>query len=211
MDVRLICSVNRPFELHLVHFKSRDLARNLKHGRFWHVFFPTGGFVIDQDDDCTFTAHYPMARLPDAKIDPHEIVYHALGGVRDKHSVKIDEILVDSTWSLTFSIAERYVTPSHKVMLAGDAGKYSRNLYHLKSLNYTLLIYMISNCSSLYPASWWLWHEQWSDRRSKSGMEDFSTGKGLWRESIARIIPYGKKNYDDSCPQEITLSFLGTR
>ncbi|KAJ5105197.1 hypothetical protein NUU61_002544 [Penicillium alfredii] len=110
-----------PMQFHLVHFKSRELANNLPFGRFWHMFPINGGFLIDQDDDDTFTAHFPVHLLGPDKVEPQEVVYRALGGAGQPHRFKIDEILVDSEWTPNFSVAEQYNTDSLKVFLAGDA------------------------------------------------------------------------------------------
>ena len=84
------------------------------------------GFLIDQDGKDTFTAHYPVNRLPNTqgKVDPREVVYRTLAGPGERHEIKIDEILVHSEWTPNFSIAEKYHTDSLKVFLAGDAGKH---------------------------------------------------------------------------------------
>lgn len=102
---------------YLVHFRSQELAEKLTFGRPWHIFPIHSGFIIDQDGKDTFTAHYPVSKLPPGtKIDPREVVYRTLN---DKF--KLDEVLVHSEWTPNFSIAEQYHTDSLRVLLAGDA------------------------------------------------------------------------------------------
>jgi len=109
---------------HLVHFKSKELSKNLPFGRFWHIFAANGGFIIDQDHKHTFTAHFPVNLLKPGETDPREIIYSALGAVGEKYRIKIDEILVDSEWTPNFSIADQYHTDNLRVFLAGDAGEF---------------------------------------------------------------------------------------
>ncbi|KAJ5710575.1 hypothetical protein N7488_004731 [Penicillium malachiteum] len=59
---------------YLVHFKSAELAQRLHFGRFWHAFPVLNGFLIDQDEKNTFTAHYPLSNETAEPIDPQEIV-----------------------------------------------------------------------------------------------------------------------------------------
>ena len=114
----------RPIQFHLVHFKSKQLANELPFGRFWHLFSSlSGGLIIDQDHDDTFTAHLPSHCLGSDTPDPREIVYKFLGTMDPKDRVKIDEVLVHSQWTPNFSVAEKYHTDGLKVFLAGDAGK----------------------------------------------------------------------------------------
>lgn len=108
---------------HLVHFKSRELGENLPFGRFWHIFASSGGFIIDQDHEDTFTAHFPAHLLDADESDPHEIVYRVLGAAGEKYRIRIDEILVDSEWTPNFSVADQYQTDNLRVFLAGDAGE----------------------------------------------------------------------------------------
>jgi hypothetical protein len=107
-----------------VHFRSKHLAQELHFGRFWHAFPAGGGFLIDQDEKDTFTAHYPLGEESGDDIDPYEIVYKTLGGHKGRWPIKIDEIFVHSEWQPSFSIAEKYVTDNVRVCLAGDAGKF---------------------------------------------------------------------------------------
>ncbi|KAJ5929220.1 hypothetical protein N7454_007068 [Penicillium verhagenii] len=110
-----------PARFHLAHFRSAELAQKLHFGRFWHAFPVGTGFVIDQEEKDTFTAHYPLTGGVADPTDPHEVVYKVLGGCLGEWRIKIDEILVHSEWQPSFSIAERYCTHGGRVMLAGDA------------------------------------------------------------------------------------------
>ncbi|CEJ62861.1 hypothetical protein PMG11_11346 [Penicillium brasilianum] len=110
-----------PVKFYLVHFRSAELAQRLQFGRFWHAFPVGTGFLIDQDEKDTFTAHYPLPDGITEPIDPKEIVYKMLGGCLGKWHIKIDEILVHSEWQPSFSIAESYCTENRRVLLAGDA------------------------------------------------------------------------------------------
>jgi hypothetical protein len=57
------------------------------------------------------------------KIDPYELVYKCFGGAGDPYRFKIDEILVTSSWRPNFGLAETYISPGGRLVLAGDAGK----------------------------------------------------------------------------------------
>ncbi|KAJ5746824.1 hypothetical protein N7520_012006 [Penicillium odoratum] len=111
-----------PTRFYLVHFRSAQLARELHFGRFWHAFPAGTGFLIDQDDKDTFTAHYPLT--DDEKgstLDPHEVVYKMLGGFQGKWPILIDDVLIHSEWQPSFSVAETYSSKNGHVLLAGDA------------------------------------------------------------------------------------------
>ncbi|KAI3008885.1 hypothetical protein CBS147346_2320 [Aspergillus niger] len=110
-----------PVRFYLVHFRSAELAQKLHFGRFWHAFPVGTGFLIDQNEEDTFTAHYPLPAGITEPMDPREIVYKMLGGCLGKWQIKIDEVLVHSEWQPSFSIAERYCTVNGRVLLAGDA------------------------------------------------------------------------------------------
>ncbi|KAL2807903.1 FAD binding domain-containing protein [Aspergillus granulosus] len=110
-----------PVRFYLVHFRSAELARNLHFGRFWHAFPVGTGFLIDQDEKNTFTAHYPLTDDMVGPVDPHVVVHKMLGGCLGKWPIKIDEILVHSEWQPSFSVAESYSTENGRVLLAGDA------------------------------------------------------------------------------------------
>ncbi|KAL2831603.1 FAD binding domain-containing protein [Aspergillus pseudoustus] len=110
-----------PVQFYLVHFRSAELAQKLHFGRFWHAFPVGSGFLIDQDEKDTFTAHYPIPDAMAEPIDTREVVYKMLGGCLGKWEIKIDEVLVHSQWQPSFSIAETYCTETGRVLLAGDA------------------------------------------------------------------------------------------
>ncbi|KAH7134300.1 FAD-binding domain-containing protein [Dactylonectria macrodidyma] len=111
----------------LVHFKSRDLARLHKQGRFWHIFLvgESGGFqgaVISQDEEDTWTTHLFMpADAETDKIGSEEAVYRVLGGLYGKFEIKIDEVLVRSVWRPTIATAKQYSSLHRRVLLAGDS------------------------------------------------------------------------------------------
>ncbi|KAK5102745.1 hypothetical protein LTS08_003545 [Lithohypha guttulata] len=111
----------------LVHFKSRDLQRLHKQGRFWHIFFlqPHGGFgaaIIAQDEVETFTVHLFLPLDVDTdKIESKDAVYRALGGIYDDFHIEIDEILVRSVWRPNIAITRTWHGPHHRIFLAGDA------------------------------------------------------------------------------------------
>ena len=109
----------------LVHFRSQEMAQLRPFGRFWHMFPPFDGFIIDQNENDTFTVHMALESLDQdvAKIDPYEWVYKAFGGVGESYRFKIDEILVSGPWRPNFAIAEHYLSTGGKVILAGDAGE----------------------------------------------------------------------------------------
>ncbi|KAJ5263382.1 hypothetical protein N7478_010987 [Penicillium angulare] len=110
-----------PVRFYLVHFRSAELAQELHFGRFWHAFPVGTGFIIDQDENQTFTAHLPLTDGATGPIDPEEIVYKTLGGCLGEWRIKIDEVLIHSEWQPSFSIAESYSTESGRVLLAGDS------------------------------------------------------------------------------------------
>lgn len=111
----------------LVHFKSRDLTRLHKQGRFWHIFLlgESGGFegaVISQDEKDTWTTHLflPLDAEPE-KMDPHDAVYRVLGGVYGPYKITIDEILVRSVWRPNIAVTRNWSNPSLRIFLAGDS------------------------------------------------------------------------------------------
>ncbi|KAJ5100578.1 hypothetical protein N7456_006630 [Penicillium angulare] len=110
-----------PVRFYLVHFRSAELAQKLNFGRFWHAFPVGTGFIIDQDEKDTFTAHYPLADGDTEPTDPYRMVYKVLGGCLGEWQIKIDEVLVHSKWQPSFSIAESYCTENGRVLLAGDS------------------------------------------------------------------------------------------
>lgn len=109
----------------LVHFRSKELAELRPFGRFWHTFFPSGAFLIDQDEEDTFTTHLPIRDMNTdvTKLDPYEVVYETLGGSQGPFKFKIDEILVSSAWRPNFCIVNKYISDGGRIVLAGDSGK----------------------------------------------------------------------------------------
>lgn len=115
-----------PARFHLVHFRSKHLAHELRARRFRHAFPAGSGFVIDQDGLDTFTAHYPLTS-PDedsSKLDPEEMVFRILGGRSGRWPVNIDQVLVHSKWQPSFAIAKQYISDKGNVLLAGDAAHF---------------------------------------------------------------------------------------
>ncbi|EXL69778.1 hypothetical protein FOPG_14307 [Fusarium oxysporum f. sp. conglutinans race 2 54008] len=111
----------------LVHFKSRDLSRLHKQGRFWHILLvgESGGFegvAIAQDEIDTWTTHLfmPLDANPDA-LESYEAVYKVLGGLYGPYEIKIDEVLVRSVWRPNIAVARTWSSPCQRVFLAGDA------------------------------------------------------------------------------------------
>lgn len=108
----------------LVHFKSRDLTRLQAQGQFWHIYFTSGSVIISQDEADTWTVHTPVPLDCDvSKIDPVEQVYKALGGSGEPYAIKIDEILVKSSWRPNLAVANTYRSRGGRLFLAGDSGK----------------------------------------------------------------------------------------
>jgi FAD-dependent monooxygenase len=113
----------------LVHFKSRDLERLHKHGRFWHIFLagPSGGLggaIIAQDEVDTWTSHLflPADGQDDAdSLGDEEVVARVLGGMYSPFPIKIDKVLVRSTWRPVLAVATKWSGPNNRVFLAGDA------------------------------------------------------------------------------------------
>lgn len=110
-----------------MHFKSRDLTRLHKQGRFWHIFLlgESGGFeaaIISQDEEDTWTTHLflPLDAEPE-KIDSYDAVYRVLGGLYGPYNIEIDEILVRSTWRPNIAVARTWIGPKGRVFLAGDS------------------------------------------------------------------------------------------
>ncbi|KAL2851932.1 FAD binding domain-containing protein [Aspergillus pseudoustus] len=111
----------------LVHFKSSDLTRLHKQGRFWHIFFvgESGGFegvIIAQDEKDTWTVH--LFAPIDTKVeefDPLETISRVLGGLYGKYEVNVDKILVSSIWTPHVAVARSWASQNQRVHLAGDA------------------------------------------------------------------------------------------
>ncbi|KAJ5633484.1 FAD binding domain-containing protein [Penicillium lividum] len=111
----------------LVHFKSHDLTRLHKQGRFWHIFLlgASGEFeaaIISQDEKDTWTTHLflPLDAEPE-KIDSYDAVYRVLGGLYGPYRIEIDEILVRSIWRPNIAVARSWMGSNGRVFLAGDS------------------------------------------------------------------------------------------
>ena len=111
----------------LVHFRSRDLTRLHAQGQFWHIFFTGGAVIISQDEVDTFTVHTPIPLDADINdFDVYQTVYKALGSSTGvPYPIKIDEILVKSSWRPNLVTADNYRSKAGRVFLAGDSGKIS--------------------------------------------------------------------------------------
>ncbi|CAK1356188.1 unnamed protein product [Cercospora beticola] len=132
-----------PVRAILVHFKSRDLRRLHKFGRFWHIFLTDssgglGGAIIAQDEIDTWTTHLFVHESNQEDIDSissEEVVYRVLGGMHEPYPITIDKVLVRSTWRPIFAVTKSWSGPNLHVFLAGDAahqniptGGYGMNL-----------------------------------------------------------------------------------
>lgn len=118
----------RPVCAFLNHFKSRDLQRLWKQGRFWHIFFlgPPQGIlaaaIISQDEVETFTIHlFVPVDFDMNQIDSRQAIYQALGGLYEPFEIEIDEILVKSVWRPHMAVAQSWHGPHYRVFLAGDS------------------------------------------------------------------------------------------
>jgi hypothetical protein len=111
-----------PGALFLVHFKSRDLTRLHRQGQFWHIFFSHGCAIIFLDEVDTWTAHMGVGLDTDTStLDPEEVVYKVLGGSAGPYPIKIDQILVTSSWRPNICLVDKYISPKGRVFLSGDA------------------------------------------------------------------------------------------
>jgi hypothetical protein len=54
-------------------------------------------------------------------LDPEQVVYKVLGGSVGPYPIKIDQILVTSTWRPNICIVDKYISPKGRVFLSGDA------------------------------------------------------------------------------------------
>ena len=113
-----------------MHFHSKAIRKHNPFGPAWHLLYPSGSGLIAQDGVDTFTIHLGIHDMNKdlTKLDLREVVYEALGGTLSLFRFEIDEILVHSAWRMNFAIADKYMTDGGRVILAGDAGKYSRHL-----------------------------------------------------------------------------------
>lgn len=109
--------------MHLIHFQSRDLSVLHRQGRFWHCFLTGGAVIVSQDEDNTWTLHTPTAPETNvSSLDPHEVISRSISGSFDvKVPIKIDKILVSSTWRPSIFLSSRYTSPHQRVFLAGDS------------------------------------------------------------------------------------------
>ncbi|KIW78347.1 hypothetical protein Z517_08182 [Fonsecaea pedrosoi CBS 271.37] len=111
----------------LVHFKSTDLTRLHKQGQFWHIFIAgepgeLRGAIISQNEKDIWTTHLFLPVDTDTdSIASEEAVYRVLGGLYENYPIKIDEILVRSTWRPNIAIARKWTGPHYRVFIAGDA------------------------------------------------------------------------------------------
>ena len=110
----------------LVHFKSTDLTRLRKQGQFWHIFFirdgQIGGAMIAQDEIDTWTTHLFLPLEADhSSMSSEEAVYTVLGGMGGKYNIKIDEVLVRSTFRSNVAVSRSYSALNGRVFLAGDS------------------------------------------------------------------------------------------
>ncbi|KAM5346072.1 hypothetical protein ACJ41O_009077 [Fusarium nematophilum] len=115
-----------PVSFLLIHFKSRDLQKLHKQGRFWHLFLfnqgSFGGAVISQDENNIFTVHFSLGPdVDESSITSEDAVYTVLGGLHGPFKIKIDEVLVRSTYRPSTAVAKAFASPGLRVFLAGDA------------------------------------------------------------------------------------------
>lgn len=80
------------------------------------------GAIIAQDEIDTWTVHrFLPVGFDDSTITSEDAVYSALGGMGEPYKIKIDEILVRSTWRPSVAVAKAYSGPKQRILLAGDA------------------------------------------------------------------------------------------
>lgn len=102
------------------------MTRLHRQGLFWHIFFLDEGLfrgaIIAQDEKDTWTTHLHLSSGQNSdEIDAYDAVYRVLGGVDTPYCIKIDEILVRSTYRPSIAIARSYASSKGRVYLAGDA------------------------------------------------------------------------------------------
>lgn len=109
--------------MYLIHFRSTDFSTLHRQGRFWHLFLPSGGIIISQNEADIWTLHTPIPLDTDvSQLDPVETIQKAItGSFGGKIPLKIDEIFVRSTWRPNIYLAEHYTIPGGRVFLAGDS------------------------------------------------------------------------------------------
>lgn len=95
----------------LTHFKSKDLERLHRQGRFWHTFFPT--------DPTTNNGSVGGAII--AQYGKEKTVTRVLGGMGSPYPISIDEVTATSIFTPTVALAETWSGNHQRVFLAGDA------------------------------------------------------------------------------------------
>ena len=115
---------NSPAAMGLVHFRSRDLGVLHKQGQFWHIFFSKGGAIISQDEVDTWTVHKKIS-LDEyeewSKVDALDAISDVIGASSGPCPIRVDEVLLKSSWRPSIAVAECYKSPGHRVFLSGDA------------------------------------------------------------------------------------------
>ncbi|OQU94362.1 FAD binding domain-containing protein [Cladophialophora immunda] len=102
---------------------SSRVRRSLDHDtRFWSISNrETSRGFTSKDDFGTYSLSFlPLETHPDT-IDSYECVYSALGALNGRYEIKIDEILVRSTFRPNIAVARQYSGMNGKVYLAGDS------------------------------------------------------------------------------------------
>lgn len=80
------------------------------------------GAAISQDEADTFTAHlFLPVEQESAHMTPDEVVAAVLGGITGPYPIKIDEVLVRSTYRPYIAVARSYSGTHKRVFLAGDS------------------------------------------------------------------------------------------
>jgi 2-polyprenyl-6-methoxyphenol hydroxylase-like FAD-dependent oxidoreductase len=81
-----------------------------------------GGAMIAQDEIDTWTTHLFLPPEADhSSISSEDAVYTVLGGMGEKYEVKIDQVLVRSTYRPNIAVARSYSALNGRVFLAGDS------------------------------------------------------------------------------------------
>lgn len=113
----------RPGNMHLIHFQSHDTSVLHRQGRFWHCFLTGGAVLVSQDEDSIWTLHTPTALDTDiTTLDPHQVISKAISGsFNTSVPIKIDRVLVSSTWRPNVYLSARYTSPHQRIFLAGDS------------------------------------------------------------------------------------------
>ncbi len=101
------------------------------------------GIMIAQDRPGIFTAHLLLPLDVDSDtIESYEAVYTVLGASGEKYPIKIDEILVRSTYRPNVVVASQYTGPKKHIFIAGDAahqnlptGGYGMNMGLIDAVN----------------------------------------------------------------------------